>query len=203
MARHPDETHHHGAPKSSADDLAEELARRQRQILEIERQKEQLERQRKLLEELAQKQDEVRDGQKEMTEKLQRAAVILEREEEDSARMVEQLAFTRKVFVETLGVVAAIDPDSWDKDEMPDALTHALAQLDQARAIYNQHTLKLQALKGDSASHESPDNRFRGGPEDGPGGGFSFGEWFQRGCAFHAPLVIVFLAFLVVFILKK
>ncbi len=199
--RHSDEARH---GRTSADDIADELARRQQQLMEIQRQSAVLERQKRELEELAQKQDEVEVGRKEMIEKLQRAIVILEREEESAGKQLEQIAFARKSFIETLQDVGTIQTEVWSKENIAGELTHALTLIDHAKAVYNQNTLKLQALKSeDSGAVATLSFQRAETPFAGEESGVSFAEWVRRGFAFHLPLLVFGFLFLVVFVLKK
>ena len=67
-------------------------------MLQLKRQQEQIEKQKRELEELSRRQEELERGRAEMTDKLTRSLVILEREAYDSQKKLEQLRATRESF---------------------------------------------------------------------------------------------------------
>ena len=66
------------------------------QLLQLKRQQEQIEKQKRELEELSRRQGELEQGRAEMTDKLTRSLVVLEREAYDTQKKLEQLRATRE-----------------------------------------------------------------------------------------------------------
>ena len=64
----------------SVEHLDNQVQKAQEQLLQLKRQQEQIEKQKRELEELSRRQDELEHGRAEMTDKLARALVVLERE---------------------------------------------------------------------------------------------------------------------------
>jgi hypothetical protein len=159
----------------------------QEQLLQLKRQQEQIEKQKRELEELSRKQEELERGRAEITDKLTRSLVVLEREAYDAQRRLEQLRAMRESFGQHLEFVEAIDPKSWNPGDLHKELSRALSTVESAQVEFSQQRSRLRAA-GDSASDEAL-------PEVGPGfsgvdGGRSLLQWVKIGFAFSLPLII-------------
>jgi DNA repair exonuclease SbcCD ATPase subunit len=171
----------------SPEHLDSQVQKAQEQLLQLKRQQEQIEKQKRELEELSRRQEELDRGRAEMTDKLTRSLVVLEREAYDSQKRLEQLRATRESFAQHLGLIEAIDPKSWNSADLHKELSRALSTVDSARAEYSQQRSRLQAT-GDSVGDETL-------PEAAPdlselNGGRPFSEWMRIGFAFSLPLII-------------
>jgi chromosome segregation ATPase len=171
----------------SPEHLDSQVQKAQEQLLQLKRQQEQIEKQKRELEELSRRQEELERGRAEMTDKLTRSLVVLEREAYDSQKRLEQLRATRESFAQHLGLIEAIDPKSWNPADLHKELSRALSTVDSARAEYSQQRSRLQAT-GDSVGDETL-------PEAAPdlselNGGRPFSEWMRIGFAFSLPLII-------------
>ena len=171
----------------SPEHLDSQVQKAQDQLLQLKRQQDQIEKQKRELEELSRRQEELDRGRAEMTDKLTRSLVVLERESYDSQKRLEQLRATRESFAQHLGLIEGIDPKSWNPADLHKELSRALSTVDSARAEYSQQRSRLQAT-GDSAGDETL-------PEAAPdlselNGGRSFSEWMRIGFAFSLPLII-------------
>src|SRR5438067_13778442 len=98
----------------SPEHLDSQMQKAQEQLLQLKRQAEQIEKQKRELEELSRRQEELERGRAEMTDKLSRSLVILEREGYDSQKKLEQLRAMRESFGQHLQLIEAIDPKSWN-----------------------------------------------------------------------------------------
>src|SRR3982075_4786058 len=96
----------------SVEHLDSQVQKAQDQLLQLKRQQEQIEKQKRELEELSRLQEELERGRAEMTDKLTRSLVILEREAYDSQAKLEQIRATRESFGQHLELIEAIDPKS-------------------------------------------------------------------------------------------
>ncbi len=170
----------------SVEHLDNQVQKAQEQLLQLKRQQEQIEKQKRELEELSRRQDELEHGRAEMTDKLTRALVVLEREGYSAQSRLEQIRVARESFTQHLELVEAIDPRNWNPSDLYKELSRALSTVDDARTEYNEHRSRLQAggSNGDSslpdatpAAYESSDGR-------------SFSEWLQIGVALSLPLII-------------
>jgi hypothetical protein len=180
----------------SPEHLDSQVQKAQEQLLQLKRQQDQIEKQKRELEELSRRQEELERGRAEMTDKLTRSLVVLEREAYDSQKRLEQLRATRESFAQHLGLIEAIDPKSWNPADLHKELSRALSTVDSARAEYSQQRSRLQAT-GDSAGDETL-------PEAAPdlselNGGRPFSEWMRIGFAFSLPLIILGLIALCLF----
>lgn len=190
---------------STQEELTEQVQRAQQQLMDLQRQQELIEAQKRELEELAERQQEVRLGRKEMVEKLRRALVVLEREEEAVKREVEQISQTKLSFLDTLASVDQINPEEWDTTHLADELMNALSRIDHARAVYNQNKVKLKVLRGEELESISSEGE---ATEEGAGVSWAetpgdFGVWFRRGFALTLPLLVLGVVWLVFFLIKK
>jgi cell division protein FtsB len=172
----------------SPEHLDSQVQKAQEQLLQLKRQQEQIEKQKRELEELSRRQEELDRGRAEMSDKLTRSLVILEREAYDSQKKLEQLRATRESFTQHLQLLETIDPKSWNPAELHKELSRALSTVDDARAEFSQQRSRLQA----GASEESGEGPL---PEAAPklagmAGRRSFGQWVQIGFALTLPLII-------------
>jgi predicted RNase H-like nuclease (RuvC/YqgF family) len=134
-------------PTSTANEINLKVQRVEEQLLDLKRQQEEIERQKKELDELSRKQREFDEGRREIVEKLTRGLVLLEREEFEVKRELEQIKIVRDSFAEHLGQTENLNPADWSSEELPTELTKALARVDQAKAIYSQSRARLLALR--------------------------------------------------------
>src|SRR5205807_4383840 len=110
--------------------LGSQVQKAQEQLLQLRRQQEQIEKQKRELEELSRRQEELERGRAEMTDKLTRSLVVLEREGYDTQKRLEQLRAVRESFGQHLQLIEAIDPKSWNPAELHKELSRALSAVD-------------------------------------------------------------------------
>ncbi|TMP89544.1 MAG: hypothetical protein E6L08_14490 [Verrucomicrobia bacterium] len=170
----------------SAEHLDDQVQKAQEQLLQLKRQQEQIEKQKRELEELSRRQDELEHGRAEMSDKLTRALVVLEREAYNAQSWLEQIRVARESFAQHLELIEAIDPRNWNPSDLHKELSRALSTVDDARTEYNEHRSRLQAGGG---------NGDQSLPDTAPGvyensAGRSFSEWLQIGLALTLPLII-------------
>src|SRR6267378_720589 len=120
----------------SPEHLDSQVQKAQEQLLQLKRQQEQIEKQKRELEELSRRQEELEHGRTEMTDKLTRSLVVLEREAYEVQRRLEQLRSARESFAQHLELIEAIDPSSWDPSALHKELSRALSTVDDARTEY-------------------------------------------------------------------
>ena len=179
------------------DTVTPELLDSQEQLLQLRRQQEQIEKQKRELEELSRRQEELERGRAEMTDKLTRSLVVLEREAYETQKKLEQLRATRESFGQHLEILEGIDPKAWNPADLHRELSRALSTVDDARAEFSQQRSRLQAIATQDAENVSL-------PEAAPevvhgGGERSFGQWVLIGFALSLPLIAVGLMSLLIF----
>jgi hypothetical protein len=178
------------------------IQRAEEQLLDLKRQQEEIERQKKELDELSRKQREFNEGRREIVEKLTRGLVLLEREEFEVKRELEQIKIVRDSFSEHLGQTENLNPAEWSSEELPGELTRALARVDQAKAIYSQSRARLQALRqAEEANDESLPAEFT---RDEPNAPYekSIGAMVREGFFYSAlPLGLVSIFLILAYIL--
>ena len=173
--------------EASVEHLDNQVQKAQEQLLQLKRQQEQIEKQKRELEELSRRQDELEHGRAEMTDKLTRALVVLEREAYNAQNRLEQIRVARESFAQHLELIEAIDPRTWNPSDLHKELSRALSTVDDARTEYNEHRSRLQAAGGGNGDASLPDTT--------PGvyessNGRSFSEWLQIGLALTLPLIL-------------
>src|SRR5712691_8394442 len=170
----------------SAEHLDNQVQKAQEQLLQLKRQQE-IEKQKRELEELSRRQDELEHGRGEMSDKLTRALVVLEREAYNAQSRLEQIRVARESFAQHLELIEAIDPRNWNPSDLHKELSRALSTVDDARTEYNEHRSRLQAAGGGNGEQSLPDTA--------PGvyentDGRSFYGWLQIGLALTLPLIV-------------
>lgn len=171
----------------SPEHLDSQVQKAQEQLLQLKRQQEQIEKQKRELEELSRRQEELDRGRADMTDKLTRSLVVLERETYDAQKRLEQLRATRESFGQHLELIEAIDPKSWNPADLHKELSRALSTVESARAEFTQQRSRLQAT-GDRADDEVLPEVASDIP--GLGGSRSFTQLMKMGFAFSLPLII-------------
>ena len=182
----------------STEHLDSQVQKAHEQLLQLKRQQEQIEKQKRELEELSRRQGELEQGRAEMTDKLTRSLVVLEREGYDTQKKLEQLRATRESFGQHLQLLEAIDPKDWNPTDLHKELSRALSTVDDARAEFSQQRSRLYA----GTNEESGDVALPEVATDysGVGGGRTFGQWVQIGLALTLPLIVFgFVALLIFF----
>lgn len=191
-----------GDPTSTANEINLKVQHVQEQLLDLKRQQEEIERQKRELEELSRKQREFDEGRRDIVEKLTRGLVLLEREEFEVKRELEQIKIVRDSFADHLNQTENINPTDWASEDLPSELTKALARIDQAKAIYSQSRARLAALRQGELS------------EGGAGGGDlpvelgsepvlyekSFGAMVREGFAYSLPLILLAVFLLLIYL---
>jgi phage-related tail protein len=179
----------------STEHLDSQVQKAQEQLIALKRQQEQIEKQKRELEELSRRQEELERGRTEMSDKLTRSLVVLEREAYDSQKKLEQIRATRESFEQHLALLESIEPKSWNPADLHKELSRALSTVDDARAEFSQQRSRLTAGSGDdSADVALPE----AAPDVGLGGANSFMQWMQIGLALTLPLIVFgFLALLI------
>jgi DNA repair exonuclease SbcCD ATPase subunit len=166
------------------------------QLLQLKRQQEQIEKQKRELEELSRRQSELENGRAEMSDKLTRALVVLEREAYSAQNRLEQIRATRESFAQHLELIEAIDPRTWNPSDLHKELSRALSTVDDARTDYSEQRSRLQAAgatPGEASLPEVGQDLYESTE------GRSFFQWFQIGIALTLPLIVFGAVALVIF----
>jgi len=171
----------------SPEHLDNQVQRAQEQLLQLKRQQEQIEKQKRELEELSRRQEELEHGRAEMTDKLTRALVVLEREAYSEQNRLEQIRSARESFAQHLELIEGIDPKSWNPADLHKELSRDLSTVEGARVEYTQQRSRLQATEESEGGEALPEIE---SDRAGNLAGRSLMQWFQIGLAFSLPLII-------------
>lgn len=172
---------------NSPEHLDSQVQKAQEQLISLRRQQEQIEKQKRELEELSRRQEELERGRAEMTDKLTRSVVVLEREAYESQKKLEQLRATRESFEQHLALLESIDPKSWNSADLHKELSRSLSTVDDARAEFSQQRSRLSATAGEEAAEVALPEA-TADVQLGSGNGFL--QWMQIGLAFTLPLIV-------------
>lgn len=173
---------------STANEINLKVQHVQEQLLDLKRQQEEIERQKRDLEELSRKQREFDEGRREIVENLTRGLVLLERQEFEVKRELEQIKIVRDSFAEHLGQTENLNPADWPSEELPTELTKALARVDQAKSVYSQSRTRLAALRqAEDGQDEIPMDL---APESASYEK-SFGAMVREGFAYSLPILLL------------
>ncbi|MDQ6912450.1 MAG: hypothetical protein M3119_00585 [Verrucomicrobiota bacterium] len=170
----------------STEHLDSQVQKAQEQLLQLKRQQEQIEKQKRELEELSRRQEELERGRAEMTDKLTRSLVILEREAYDSQTKLEQIRATRESFEQHLALLESIDPKTWNPSDLHKELSRSLSAVDDARAEFSQQRSRLSATNHENTEVALPE----AAPDVSLGSGRGFSYWLQMGFAFTLPIIV-------------
>lgn len=181
--------------------LDSQVQKAQEQLLALKRQQEQIEKQKRELEELSRRQEELDRGRTEMTDKLARSLVVLERDAYETQSKLEQVRATRESFAQHLEVLEGIDPKGWNPADLHRELSRALSTVDDARAEFSQQRSRLQALNNQDAEDVVLPEA---APELSRTGERSFAQWMLIGFAVTLPLIaFALIALLISFWMAK
>jgi predicted RNase H-like nuclease (RuvC/YqgF family) len=176
--------------------LDSQVQKAQEQLLQLRRQADVIEKQKRELEELSRRQEELERGRAEMTDKLSRSLVILEREGYDCQKKLEQIRATHESFTQHLQLLESIEPKSWNPSELPKELSRALSTVDDARTEFSQQRSRLEASgNGETGEIDLPEVRAGAAGLNGK----SFGQWVQIGLAVSLPLIVFGIVALIIF----
>jgi chromosome segregation ATPase len=168
------------------EDIGLKVQEAQTALLDLKRQQEEIERQKRELEELGRKQREFEEGRRDIFEKMTRGLVVIERQESEMQRELDQLGTIRESFNDHISQIERIRPQDWSPKDLQSELTRALAIIDQANSIYHQARSRLDILReeqGEAALDEMPALNPALMPK-------SFGQSFREGFAFTLPLIL-------------
>ncbi len=182
----------------SPEHLDSQVQKAQEQLMLLKRQSEQIEKQKRELEELSRRQEELERGRAEMTDKLSRSLVILEREGYDSQKKLEQIRVDpRKLYptsaaprsdraqeLEPGRAAEGVEPRAEHGGRCPDGIQPAT----EPPRSREQRSIDRSGFAGRRAEGLS-----------GLGGGKTFAQWVQIGFAVTLPLIIFGLIALLIF----
>ena len=177
----------------SAEELQDQVQRAQSELVELKRRQDQIEKEKLRLEELSRRQEQLEHGRLEMVDKLTRSIVLIQREEEESQRRLEQLRGIQDSFTEHLRELEQIDSKNWGSRDLSRELTRALGVVEEARASYGRAQAKITPLD----EEDSLENSYE---DDSIMKGQGFLHWLQCGLAFTLPLLTLGLILLCVWI---
>lgn len=155
------------------------LKRKQEELLKLRQQLERTERETSQLEAQRRKEERLSTGRREMTEKLSRSLVRLERELYNAQKAIEEISAARELYQRHLEVLRRLQPETWQQGNLDGELDRAIAAIDDAEVEYCKTSRRLAAtLPGEAAAEAATTGLPKG-----------FGGWLTAGLAFTLPAV--------------
>ena len=173
--------------KAPSLEFDEQLASAQLQLKELKKQEEEIEKQKTELEHLRQMQNSFNRGKVEMTDNLQHAITLLERERLDAEQRILQYTRAQSIFNRTLEEITSLSPEDSNHSELHTQLEIAGNVIDDAREEYVRTLKHLDSL---NSSEELSDNDTSSNLKVGSKPTPTFFYWFRSGFAFSLPLIV-------------
>ena len=170
--------------------LAEQVASAAEEIERLRLRQEALEQEKQKLQHLAQTRSAYEGDKATLLENFSTSLVLMEKQEQQAARMMELLAASRVRFRDMQEEIHDIDETAWEGAEFGEDLHRAVALVDNARSEYTKALAKLDAEGLPRSSGRT------GSTEPSATGlaarGFLF--WLKVGFALSLPLILILLA---------
>ena len=162
------------------------LKRKQEELLKLRQELERTERETSELESQRRKEERFSTGRREMTEKLSRSLVRLERELYNSQKAIEEITTARDLYQRHLEVLQSVRPESWQRANLDAELERAIGAIEDSEDVYGKTSRRLaNVIPGEAAAMEA---------EARPAFPTDFKSWMFFGFAFTLPLALIFLA---------
>lgn len=172
------------------DESYDSLKRKQEELLKLRQELERTERETSLLETQRRKEERFSTGRREMTEKLSRSLVRLERELYNNQKAIEEITTARDLYQRHLDVLHSVRPEAWQRANLDAELERAIGAIEDSEDIYGKTSRRLaNVLPGEAAAFEA---------ESRPAFPIDFKSWLFFGFAFTLPLAAILLLALIV-----
>ena len=181
------------------EDLEHQVAVSAQELDRLRMRQEELERERRELEELRQKQSDYLSARRDLTDRLNKSLVMMEKEQVRAEGLVELLATNRDRFKSMQAEIEDIGEETWPDDQVRDELTKALALLDECRLEYNTGIAKIDTAMPDGRTSGGAQSVMLQGPVAGRIGRLPFGYWFKAGLAASLPLLLVIIGLAILY----
>src|SRR6188768_2535630 len=182
-AARPRKSHPVSEPAPEIDDASYgSLRRKQEELLKLRQQLERTERETSQLDNQRRKEERFTTGRSDLTEKLSRSLVRLERELYSSQKAIEEITAARDQFQHHLEVLKALQPEAWQRGDLDGEIDRAIAAIDDAEVEFGKTSRRLAAtLPGETKGEAATGGAMPKG----------FTSWLAAGFAFMLPAMIV------------
>lgn len=180
----------------STEHLDEKVQQAEQQEQSLKRQLETIEKQKREFAELSRRQEALITGRNDLSDKLTRALVVIEREMMEASKRLEMLQSMDTAFHQHLENIEAINPKLWDEGDIGKELTRAMASVDDARGDYSRSFPRVGAMPEPAAGASASEPGFTADYSGGDGKDFI--GWLKIGFAFSLPLIVLGLIALIV-----
>lgn len=161
------------------------LKRKQEELLKLRQELERTERETSHLEAQRRKEERFVSGRREISEKLSRSLVRLERELYNAQKAIEEITAARDLFQRHLDLLRGLKPEAWQRNNLDGELDRAIAAIDDAEVEFCKTSRRLAATLPGEAGAEAA-----AAATALPG---DFRGWVRAGFAFTLPATVVLL----------
>ncbi len=169
----------------SEDESYGSLKRKQEELLKLRQELERTEREASQLETQRRKEERFATGRREMTEKLSRSLVRLERELYNNQKAIEEITTARDLYQRHLDVLQSVRPESWQRANLDAELERAIGAIEDSEDVYGKTSRRLaNVIPGEAAALEA---------ESRPAFPTDFMSWMFFGFAFTLPIALIIL----------
>lgn len=189
-----------GAGHSRTDDYDDKLQAAQRELERIQQEQEELARKKQELEELTARKRSFITQQIEMTEKLESALNLIDREIYAIRQEAEELEQWRVCFASHLDKLQKFNPEQWSREQLHDKLEKAAMAMDIAADEYDQAATHFEGSRSGAIFGRAASKRGRGRARSAAASEFS--TYLRNGFAFNLPVVALGTVALLVYLVK-
>ena len=165
-----------------------------KEIEDLRRKQELLEREKSDIERVNRLQDDYERGKAEIMKKLERAMILLEKDELSATRTVELLSVMRSRFRDALEELTAINEARWPDEVYATELNKALVIVEDAKAVFKKGMAKVDAAGWQDGSGGTTHARVLEQAELVLGKKHGFGYLLKVGIALTLPILVVLAA---------
>ncbi len=177
------------------DDFESHAQQAQEELLQLRHKQRLIERRKEEFEEMSRKQVDFSRGRTEMQEKLSRSLVMLERESSEAQQKLEHFLYAKQELARHYEALKALQPEEWNRTDLLDQLSRALAVIEDGRADHERLMARLTPLLPQAKPEPQP---------PAPLAGFTkreFRYWLRCGFAFTLPVMVLGLIALLIFLI--
>lgn len=181
------------------EDYDGKLRAAQDELDRIQQEREELERKKTELEELTRRKRLFVSQQAELTEKLTSTVTHVDRELYEMRKEIEDLEQCRTCFASHLDRIQKFNPETWNREILPERLEKATMALDIAADEYDQAAAHFEGTRS-GAIFGRPSKRSRG--SNRKAGNSEFAQNLRNGFAFNLPIFVLGGTALLVYLTK-
>lgn len=188
-----------GGTAGRPEDYDRKLRDAQEELERIQQQREELERKKQELEELTARKRSFVSQQVELTERLTSALTLIDRELFEMRNEADDLQQCRACFAAHLDKIQKVNPENWNRENLPEKLERAGVTLDLAADEYDQAAAHFEGTRSGAIFGRASKRSRAASRQSGSG---EFATHLRNGLAFNLPVVVLGGIALVAYLIK-